>query len=226
MRSLLAPNLQSLDDADLLRLYAYPPELVTPWIRANMVSSIDGSAAFHGKSKGLTNAADRRLFHLLRSLADVVLIGAGSVRAEPYFNHTKQVAVITRSGELPSSFFTGRPPLVITAEALDARVRAELSKVAEVVTCGRHEVEFDLVLELFASRGWLKVLCEGGPSLLSQLNASGLIDEVALTISPLLIGSGTSMLQKGMETQSNFELASLVKAKGNLFARYLAVRNI
>jgi riboflavin biosynthesis pyrimidine reductase len=222
MRSLLSPSLQFLDDADLLRLYAYPADLSAPWIRANIVSSIDGSAAFKGESKGLTSAPDRRLFHLMRSLADIVLIGAGTARTEPYFNHTTQVVVITRSGDLPSQFFTGRRPVVITAEALDDNRHHELSKVSEVITCGRHEVDFALVAKLFIEREWLKVLCEGGPALLGQLNASGLVDEVALTISPLLVGNGTSLLQERKETRRHFTLSSLLQAEGNLFARYTA----
>jgi riboflavin biosynthesis pyrimidine reductase len=211
-----------MDDADLLGLYAYPSGLTKPWIRANLVSSIDGSAAFAGESKGLTSAPDRRLFHLMRSLADVILIGAGTARTEPYLNHTSQVVVITRSGDLPPLFFTGNRPIVITAEALDDRRHHELSKVAEVITCGRHEVDFSLVGKLFIERGWLKVLCEGGPSLLGLMNASALIDEVALTISPLLVGNGTSLLQKCKETRRGFTLASLLQADGNLFARYTA----
>jgi riboflavin biosynthesis pyrimidine reductase len=224
MRSLLSPHLQFLDDADLLRLYAYPSDLSTPWIRANIVSSIDGSAAFKGESKGLTSVPDRRLFHLMRSLSDVVLIGAGTARTEPYLNHTGQVAVITRSGDLPPQFFTGKRPIVITAEALDDGRHRELSRVSEVITCGRHDVDFALVEKLFIERGWLKVLCEGGPALLGRLNASGLINEVALTISPLLVGNGTSLLQECKGTRRPFTLASLLQAEGNLFARYSASR--
>ncbi|OIQ70329.1 riboflavin biosynthesis protein RibD [mine drainage metagenome] len=220
-RSLLSPDLQLLDDADLLSIYAYPTSLAAPWIRANMVSSIDGSAAVRGVSKGLTSAADRRLFHLLRSAADVILIGAGTARSEPYANHTHQVVVISRSGDLPSNFFTGIRPIVLTTESLTDERRIQLSKVSEVINCGRHDVDFNLVLELFVERGWLKVLCEGGPALLGALNTQGLIDEVALTIAPVLVGSGTSLLQEGLESTRDFQLSSLLQAEGNLFARYV-----
>jgi riboflavin biosynthesis pyrimidine reductase len=223
IRSLLTPDLQFLDDADLLRVYAYPASPSTPWIRANMVSSIDGSAALSGKSKGLTSTSDRRLFHLMRSLADVVLIGAGTARSEPYENHKGQVVVITRSGDLPPNFFTGRRPIVITCEALDERKRRELSNLAEVITCGRDEVDLSLVVGHFIERGWLRILCEGGPALLGLLNASALIDEVALTISPLLVGGGTSLLEESRETKRNFQLVSLLQGDGNLFARYTKV---
>ena len=224
IRSLLAPDLQYLDDADLLRLYAYPANPSAPWIRVNMVSSIDGSATFSGKSRALTSTSDRRLFHLMRSLADVVLIGAGTARTEPYANHKGQVVVITRSGDLPPKFFTGKRPVVITCESLDEQKHRELSNLTEVITCGRHDVDLSLVVSLFIERGWLRILCEGGPALLGLLHASALIDEVALTISPLLIGGGTSLLEESRETKRSFELVSLLQADGNLFARYRKLR--
>lgn len=221
-RSLLSPDFQFLDDADLLQLYAYPTDLAAPWIRANIVSSIDGSAALNGGSKGLTSATDRRLFHLMRTLADVILIGAGTARSEPYRNHTKQVVVVTRSGDLPTQFFTGIPPVVITTESMDDAHRHALEKKAEVIVLGRHEVDFNGLRELLRARGWLQVLCEGGPALLGSLNASALIDEVALTIAPLLVGSGGSLLQENLGTRRDFELVSLMQGEGNLFVRYLA----
>jgi len=220
-RSLLSPDLQFLDDADLLHMYAYPDGLSRPWIRANMVSSIDGSAAFKGASKGMTSASDRRVFHLIRSLSDVILIGAGTARTEPYRNHRQQVVVLTRTGDLPADFFTGIPPIILTTESLDDRRRHELAKVSEVISCGRHDIDLSLVQMFFVERGWLKVLCEGGPALLGSLNAAYLIDEVALTVAPLLIGSGNSLLQESQEMKRPFQLASLLQAEGNLFARYV-----
>ena len=222
IRSLLSPDLQFLDDADLLQMYAYPPDLTAPWVRANMVSSIDGSAAFEGASRGLTSTPDRRLFHLMRAMADVILIGAGTARSEPYQDHTKQVVVVTRSGDLPAHFFTGKRPVVITSAAIDDGRRHALAETAQVIVRGRHEVDLDLVRRFFIERGWLKVLCEGGPALLGSLNASALIDEVALTIAPLLVGNGSSLFQEGPETKRSFVLASLLEAEGNLFARYVA----
>ena len=221
-RSLLSPDLQFLDDADLLQIYAYPTGRTTPWIRANLVSSIDGSPAVNGHSKGLSGASDRRLFHLMRALADVMLIGATSARNEPYRRHTKQVVVVTRTGDLPTEFFTGIPPLVITVEGMDREVRHRLETKAEVIQLGHTGVDFEALLELFVSRGWSKVLCEGGPTLLGSLHTLGLIDELALTIAPHVIGSGRSLLQEGAEIKRDFVLTSLLQADGNLFTRYIA----
>lgn len=221
-RSLLSPDLQFLDDADLLNTYAYPTALTTTWLRTNMVSSIDGSAVLKGESKGLTSAPDRRLFHLMRALADVILIGAGTARTEPYRNHTKQVVVLTRSGDLPSHFFTGIPPVVVTTEAMDDSRRKAIAEVCEVIVLGRHEIDLQLLRGLFVERGWLRILCEGGPGLLGSLNAAGLIDEVALTIAPLLVGNGTALFQESQEIRRDYELASLLRAEGSLFVRYIA----
>ncbi len=70
------------DAVDLHAAYAYPDR--RPWVRANMVSSADGAVTLEGRSGGLSGAADREIFALLRSLSDVILVGAGTVRAEHY----------------------------------------------------------------------------------------------------------------------------------------------
>ena len=175
-----------------------------------------------GHSKGLSGASDRRLFHLMRDLADVMLIGATSARNEPYRRHTKQVVVVTRTGDLPTEFFTGIPPLVITTSAIEPTVRDHLETRAEVIQLGTTEVDFKSLIALFVSRGWMKVLCEGGPTLLGSLHTLGLIDEIALTIAPSLVGGGRSLLQEGAEIRRDFVLASLLQAEGNLFTRYVA----
>ncbi len=158
----------------------------------------------------------------MRASSDVNLIGATSARNEPYRHHKKQVVVVTRSGNLPTDFFTGIPPLVITTEAMDHEVRRSLETKAEVVQLGRTEVDFQALLDLFVSRGWSKILCEGGPTLLGSLHTLGLIDELALTIAPHVIGSGRSLLQEGTEIKRDFVLSSLLQADGNLFTRYIA----
>ena len=158
----------------------------------------------------------------MRALADVILIGATSARNEPYRRHTKQVVVVTQSGNLPTQFFTGIPPLIITTEGMDREVRQNLETKTEVIQLGRDEVDFEALLDLFVSRGWSKILCEGGPTLLGSLYSSGLIDEVALTIAPVLVGSGRSLIQEGKEIKRNFVLTSLLQSDGNLFTRYIA----
>jgi len=219
----MSPTLEYLDDADLLGIYAYPASLDAPWVRANMVASIDGSPTIGGKSNTLTSSADRRLFHLLRAQADVILIGAGTARSEPYANHRKQLVVVTRSGDLPPKFFTGIPPLVVTTEALVLERRRELEARAEVITCGRHEIDFGVMLKAFLERGWLRILCEGGPGLLGSMHAAGNINEIALTTTPKVIGGGTSWLQESQERERSLELASLLESQGNLFARYVVL---
>lgn len=223
IRSLSSPTFDYLDDADLLSIYAYPASLDAPWVRANMVASIDGSPTIGGKSNTLTSSADRRLFHLLRAESDVILIGAGTARSEPYSNHRKQLAVVTRSGDLPPKLFTGIPPIVVTTEALAFEKRRELEARAEVIACGRHEIDFAVMLDAFCERGWLRVLCEGGPGLLGSMYAAGSINEIALTTTPKAIGGGTSWLQGSQERERTLELASLLESQGNLFARYLVL---
>ena len=130
--------------------------------------------------------------------------------------------MVTRTGDLPTEFFTGIPPLVITTGTINREVRQHLETNAEVFQLGTTEVDFKALLDLFMVRGWTKVLCEGGPTLLGSLHTSGLIDEIALTIAPSLVGGGRSLLQSGAEIKRDFVLASLLQSEGNLFTRYLA----
>ena len=114
-----------VDAAELPGLYAYPPDLTTCWVRANMITSVDGGATVEGRAGGLAGPGDRVVFKVLREIADVVLVGAGTVRIENYSGvqltvaarHARQargqseippIAVVTASGalDLASRLFT------------------------------------------------------------------------------------------------------------------------
>jgi len=203
---------RELDDDALLDLYAYPPAGTTPdgvTLRANFVSSIDGSVTIDGRSGPLGGPADMRVFRLLRRLADVILVGAGTLRAEHYDgmrmhpravdwrraqgmpDHPVLAAVSLRLELDPAAaLFTEAPvrPLVLTAETSDEGRRAELAEVADVVVCGRERVEPALLRAELARRGLRRVLCEGGPRLFGSLVAADAVDELCLTLDPVLEG--------------------------------------
>jgi riboflavin biosynthesis pyrimidine reductase len=181
------------------------------WVMAHMVGGLDGSAAIGGRVGDLSTAPDAALFRLMRALADVVLVGAETIRAEHYGPvrlppersagrvaagrpATPPLAVVSRSLELDWSAraFAGAPPdartLVITGAAADPARLEQARQVADVIVAGRDRVDPDLALQRLTERGHRVVLCEGGPTWLGELVAAGLVDELCLTLAPLMGG--------------------------------------
>jgi len=206
------------DELDLLQLgsiYAYPRD---NWVRANMVTSADGAAYVDGRSGGLSGADDKRIFGVLRVLADVVLAGAGTARDEDYKPalrrpsleslregrpETPPIALVTKSLSLnlASPLFTDAPPdartIVITCAAADPELRAKAAKVADVIVAGEESVDLPAALGELEARGLGQVLCEGGPHLLGDLATAGLLNELCLSVSPTLAGPGATRIIAG-----------------------------
>ncbi len=171
----------ALSDASLERLYAFPR---TRWLRANFVSTLDGSAQGpDGKSGTINNGADGRVFHLNRRLADCVLVGAGTARAEGYRPATVPLVVVSRSGRLPASLRGGAGRVVLATCAASRR-----RPTADVWVCGDTAVDLAAVVARCTQEGMPRVLTEGGPHLFGDLLRAGLVDDVALTTSPRLVG--------------------------------------
>jgi riboflavin-specific deaminase-like protein len=215
VRMLLPVRRDGLTDADLDAAYGWPgwPDPL-PWVRANMVATVDGAArAPDGVSHGISSEADRRVFGRLRGLADVVLAGAGTVRQEGYRPASPKpefaerraaagqapvpvIAVLTRtlSVDLSAPLFTEGAvrTILITCAASDEGARRRAAEVADVVVAGDADVDLAAALESLRSRGLTRVHCEGGPTLLAQLVAADLLDELLLTVSPLLAGGAYS----------------------------------
>jgi riboflavin biosynthesis pyrimidine reductase len=233
-----------LGDADLAALYAYP---AGPLVRANMVSSVDGAATVSGRSGGLSSAADRHVFALLRTLADVVLAGAATVRAEHYgparpaepWQHlrsgrpaTPPIAIVTRrlDLDLTSPLVASAPPhartIVITTELAPKSLRDQAAAHADVIVAGRETVDLKTALDALADLGHRHLLVEGGPHLLGQLSTAGLLDELCVTVSPLLAGPGggrivasPSLDQPGVPARP-LALAHVLEDDGFLLSRY------
>jgi riboflavin biosynthesis pyrimidine reductase len=202
---------RELDDGDLPRLYAYPQQDKT-CVRANFITSVDGGATADGKSGAMAGPGDRIIFNLLRELADVIVVGAGTVRVESYSgvhltvaqrqrrqargqSEVPQLAVVTKSGRLDRDLgvFTRTevPPLVLTCTAAVDETRRLLSDLAEVVDCSGSdpdEVDEAALLAILGGRGMHRILTEGGPTLLGSFIQRDLLDELCLTIAPYLVG--------------------------------------
>ncbi|MFI6322247.1 pyrimidine reductase family protein [Nonomuraea sp. NPDC050556] len=217
------------DDPDIGQAYAYPDE---PWLRVNMVASVDGGAWLKGLSGGLSSKGDRRIFGVLRGLADVVLAGAATVRTEGYGPAKPRasrpvappIAVLTRRLDLDlgSSLFTeaASRTIVITCSAAPADRRAQAAALADVIIAGEDRVDPASAIAALHERGLTKVLCEGGPRVNGQLAAAGLLDELCLSVSPLLIGGGAARILNGEASQVPLALSQVLEEEGVLFCKY------
>ena len=211
----------TVDDGRLDDLYAYPESLQSCWVRGNMIASLDGGATDDGKAGGLAGQGDRALFALMRHAADVILVGAATVRIENYSGaqlsvaerqarqrrgqaEVPPVAVITHNGNLhhDAKLFTRTevPPLILTCTRSAADVTGRLGAVAEVIDASGPDpgsVHPATVLKILGERGLYRVLTEGGPRFLGQLITDGLLDELCLTVAPILVGGEAPRIVTG-----------------------------
>lgn len=233
-----------LSDDDLARLYAFPDDPATPWLQANFVSSADGAVTLDDRSEGLSHPADKRVFLLGRELADVVLVGAGTVRAENYrgvrsgaqrrarrrergLAEVPPIAVVTASADLDpdAALFTDTemPPIVITTAAAPAVRKRRLTDAgAEVVIAGEDLVDPPAAIEALDARGLRRIDCEGGPRLFGELLAHDLVDQLCLTIAPLLAGAGPGRIAAGTHPSPPREMRveSILHEDGFTLFRY------
>ena len=208
-----------------------------PFVAVNMVTTADGKATLAGRTAPMSAETDRELFHHLRTQADGILVGAGTVRVERYGRVTKTdelkakrerdglrrdaVAVIVSGSlnlhpDLPILSDPESHVIIVTgsqAELPDAAARVEYLR----------EPLADALETLRDRHGVLSLLCEGGPTLNSTLFAEGLVDELFLTVAPTIAGAGETLtIVEGLPlpAPAELELLTLHEAAGHLFARY------
>jgi riboflavin biosynthesis pyrimidine reductase len=215
------PRLDDLDDDALRTLYAAPRD---PWLRLNFVSTVDGAAQGpDGLSGSINNPADHRVFALLRSLADVVVVGAGTVRAEEYRPGPQPLVVVTRSGALPPSLRVGDLSRVYVATGAAAPALSETRDLLgeRALALGEQEPSLPALVERLHGLGHTQVLCEGGPGLARDLLGLGLVDELCLTTVPRLVGGEHVRILDGGDVDVPLRLESLLESDGTLLARWL-----
>jgi riboflavin biosynthesis pyrimidine reductase len=205
------------------------------WLRLNLITSVSGSAGgSDGTSETLSNPADRRILGVIRELADVVLIGAESLRREGYLMPSKsRLAVVTGSGNLDGhrlapDLEAGRM-LVICPGSAVPRVRDSLGdravEIVELADAGGR-LAIGEIVEALHQRGHLSIVCEGGPRLAAQLVAARLVDELCLSTSPTIGGTSLPLLVGAdAETQSLALSQLLVDGTSGLYARWSVGRN-
>ncbi len=259
MDALIGPSAPAtnLSEDQILAHYEWPDEV---WVRANMVSSVDGSAhGPDGLSGTINSTPDKALFSLLRRTCDVIIAGAGTVRAEDYrlpqtrpevaaarrdagLAEAPALVVITRTADIPadSRLFTepisdgyaeGDLMIVTTSRTSDA-ARAELAaqpRVDEVMDLGEQDVDLNRLINQLAENGMRRILVEGGPHLLAEFIDQNLLNDLCLSITPVIVGSLPPDVQDGRivvgavgtGSARQVDLVSAIAADGTLLTRYL-----
>ena len=229
------------DRAALFTAYALD-DRVTPRVRMNFVMSLDGAVTLDGRSGGLGDENDQLVMGVLRTLADVVLVGAGTVRAEGYgglrlraanvewrreqgLSDQPRVAVVSAALDLDPGhpFFSEAVtrPIVVTHAAAPAGRRAALEAVADVLVCGEASVDPRTMLASLAAAGLPQVLCEGGPHLFGALIEADMVDELCLSLSPMLVaGSAGRISRTEVEVPRRMRLAHAIPVGDLLLLRY------
>jgi len=239
--------MDAADDDALEGFYSYPEGLSTCWVRGNMITTLDGGATHDGKSGGLAGPGDRTVFAQMRNTADVILVGAGTVRIENYSGaqpsiaqrqarqrrgqaEVPPIAVVTRAAGLDpnAKVFTRTVvrPLIMTCTRSVADARHRLGATAEVIDAsGADPADVDpaRVLQILAARRLTRVLVEGGPHLLGSLIDGDLLDELCVTVAPLLVGGSAQRIAAGVGTVRTRMRRShvLTDDEGYLYTRYI-----
>jgi riboflavin biosynthesis pyrimidine reductase len=241
MRMLFPDAIEVIDPVDV---YADLPQCEgRPAVRLNMIVSADGGTSWGGVSGALGGPADKALFPVLRSFADVVLVAAGTMRAEGYGparlstamqemrrargqTPVPPIAVVSRGLQFDwkDPFFAEATerPIIVTVEAANDAERADAAAVADVIVAGEHGVDLTNAMEQLGARGMRNVLAEGGPTLNGALASAGLLDELCLTLSPRLASGDAKRIIAGsnLDELEALQLHSICEADSFLFLRY------
>jgi riboflavin biosynthesis pyrimidine reductase len=209
------------EDADLSAVYAAPDQ---PWLRVNMVSTVDGAATGEdGTSRSINNGVDKVVFDLLRELSDAVVVGAGTVRIEGYAVGRKPLVVVSRTGSVPPTQRSARSGQVLMATVSTAPHLEEARSLLggeNVLVLGSHRVDLARMKDELVLRGFRHLLSEGGPHLLRDLLDQGVVDELDTTVVPRMISGSHRRITDGPPVDAPLRLATLVEEDGTLLARW------
>lgn len=230
----------NLTDADLEDLYRYPPG--RKWLVVNFVSSADGAVEYGGTAAALSTPADQRILHLGSDLADLVLVGAGTAAIEGFsgFHYDTRAATVRKrhgltelattavvtTGDLPAT-----SPVITDAEVptivIAPRTTATESRLAwedagaTVLLAGNDRVDLAAAIDQLVEHGYHRIDCEGGPQLFASLLAAGVVDELRLTVSPVLVAGNAGRITRDIGIDpTRLDLQSVIAADGALLIRY------
>ena len=214
-----------------------------PAVRLNMIVSVDGGTSWNGVSGALGGSADKALFSVLRSFADVVLVASTTMRREHYGpavlpskirearaergqSPVPRIAVVSRTCKFDWStpFFTAASarPIVLTVSSASKADRTRAAEVADVIVAGDDAVDLSDAVGELGSLGAESVLAEGGPTLNGELARAGLLDELCVTLSPLLASGDAKRIIAGstLDALEPLTLRSICEQDDYLFLRY------
>ena len=210
------------DAEDLEALYR-PPSL--PWLRVNMVSTLDGAAnGDSGKSGSINNDADKRVFHALRDQADAIIVGAGTARTERYRVAAVPLVVVSHRGLVPEQLRdapAGKVLLVTCADSLGLEECRATLGADQVIVAGDSLVDLAAMRSALVERGFRNLLSEGGPHLLHDMLDAGVVDELDLTWVPRIIGGTHPRILEGASVDVAMRLGLLLEEGGTLIGRWL-----
>jgi len=230
-----------LSDTQLLERYAIDRR---PYVRFNFVSSLDGSAQVGGVSAALGSAADQRLFKLLRRQASVVLVGAGTVRAEGYdgplvdpesqiwreangLGRHPALAILSNGLNIsPTSAVVRNSPapiLLFTAVNVDPQTARHYPQHVQLIQVPQFNglISATHVVQELTERGLECIHAEGGPTIFGQFIDQQMVDSLCLSISPQLIGGQGARIASGTgEHPQALQLHSVLHEEGMLLTEY------
>lgn len=239
---LLFPNFAPV--VDPTEVYADLPSTAgRPSVRLNMIVSVDGGTSWNGVSGGLGGPADKALFGVMRGLTDIVFVASGTMRAENYGpaqlpedvqnarrsrgqRPVPPIAVVSRQClfDWDAPFFSeaAERPLIITVSSADAANRARAAEVADIVVAGDDLVDLTRAVKILGERGAQHILAEGGPTLNGELARARLLDELCVSLSPLLASGDAKRFISGstLDELAHLRLRSICEEDGYLFLRY------
>jgi riboflavin biosynthesis pyrimidine reductase len=228
-----------VDETELAETYRYPQS--SPWLRANMVASLDGAASYEGKVSPLGSEVDQQVLSLLRGLADVVIVGANTIRVEGYgpipprdsWRDVRRgrppapsLAIVSARLDLdfdaPVSADAYVRPILVTCASAPEERRKAAQRRADVLVCGDLIADIGTALDALAELGFTRQLTEGGPRLLAEVAAAGRLDELCLTLSPRIVaGNGPRIINGPLIEDLSMRLGHVFEADGFLFTRYV-----
>ena len=231
---------QPLHDASLSAVYAETPRDGV-WVRANFATSLDGAITGpDGRSGSVNTAADHVVFELLRALSDVVVVGAGTLRSEGYtaltvanrWRATRSalglrtdlpLVCVSNSGAVPPRLRDATEGTVLMATHTGSPGLAEAQQVLgpeHVLVCGDDAVDDARLVTMLGDRGWNRVLTEGGPHLVSSMIAAGVLDEVCLSLTPVVVGGDGPRMTSAAATVTGYVPRVLVEEDGTVMGRW------
>jgi len=212
---------REVTDDELRAAYAVPRR---PWLRANMIATVDGAAAGpDGLTGSINNPPDHRIFGLLRTLADAVVVGAGTLRAEEYGALRLPLVVVSRRGALPPTLVDAPAGSVLMATCAAAPELQETRRTLgddHVLVLGEESVSLPELVPALAGRGLSSLLCEGGPSLLRDLLAAGVVDDLCATLVPRITAGSQPRMAVGPDVDVPLDLRVLLDEDGTLLGRW------